>query len=141
MNEAIQTIFLREDSKLIPMKLKVDEMARNIITRRKRDKRLECYLLIHQLMKPVFNFPGIKDGTKTLLICSRDVRFDPLNELDESWDKDHIRARLKEAAKEQQHKAEQSKTGQVMSSATLILAGCAALVFVLIFIVGAAKSL
>ena len=137
--EEIQVIYLRENMCLVAMKLKVDEMARNIITLKDKAKRSECFLLIHKLMKPVFGYPGIKDGTRTLLICARDVRFDPLKELDESWNSEHIRARLKEIAKEQQHKAEQNKGGNNMQMATMMLAGCACVLFLVIGILVLAK--
>ena len=125
--------------KLLAMKLKVDDMARNIITLKNKNKRAECFLLIHKLMKPVFGYPGIKDGTRVLLVCSRDVRFDPLEELDESWNAENIRKRLKEIAKEQQHKAEQNKGRNNIETATLMLSGCAIIFFIALSLIAAIK--
>lgn len=104
----IRVIELREDYKLDSFTLPVDKVATEVISKTQNGKRKDSWLYIHQLLKPVYGYPGIQDGTLCQLISRRDVRYDPLGELDESWNDEHIRDKMAHLAHEMQNKVEES---------------------------------
>lgn len=136
--EFVKVIKLNEDYTARAIDVGVDRASSEIITQKKNGKRYMSHLLIHQLMKPIYGYPGVADGTKVLLITSRDVRFDPLGQLDESWNDENIRSKMTEIAKEQQYKVEKSNSGS-MGTATILLAVSALILFVALAIIGLIK--
>lgn len=128
--EKIRVLNLREDYQIETLMLPVEEYASDVITRKKNNKRDKSWLLPHQLLKRCYNVPGIPNGAKALITTPRDVVFDPLNQLDDSWSKDKIKARMGEIAKEQQHKAEGNKSNSV-TNVTMILLSSAVVILVL----------
>lgn len=132
-------IDLREDYKAPAKSIAVDEMASDVISTYKQGKRHLSWFYIHQLLKPVYGFPGIKDGTKCLLICSRDVRLDLLQELDKSWSDDKIRTNMSEIAKEQQHKAEKSTEQSLLQKSQLLISVSVGILVLAIVIIGVLK--
>lgn len=129
-NEKVRSIMMREDYNLQPMQICVDEFASNIITIKKNGARDKSWLFPHQLLKKCYNIPGIPDGSKVLLISPRDVRFDPLHQLDDSWSDVEVKDKMSETAKEQQHKAD-AKKGSQATNMTMVLLSSAVVILVL----------
>lgn len=135
----VKTLHLREDYKLNVRDVPVDEMAPDIITKTHNNRRQFSWLYIHDLVKPIYGFPGVKDGTPVMLTTERDVRFDPCHQLGKDWDADNIRKTMHRVGKEQQHKVEEdSKTG-AMARSSVGLAVAAVLLVLGIVIIGAIK--
>lgn len=137
----IKALYLREDYKVKVRNIQVDEMASDVLTISKDGRRQFSWFLIHQLLKPIYGFPGIPDGTRCLLICSRDVRFDPLHELDKSWDNENIRKKMLEIAKEQQFKVDQSHGMGLLNRSMVLLSASAAILVLSVVIIGVLKYL
>ena len=135
---ATQTGILREDYKIDTCRLQVDPNATDVLTKLKGVKREFSWCLLHQLMKPAYGVPGIPDGTPLLLLCQRDVRFDPLGELDKTWSDENIKEKMIETAKEQQYKTE-SKNNSMMTMTTGLLAASVVILVLAIAAVGLLK--
>lgn len=140
--ERINVIKLREDYKLIHAVITVDEWCNQMITQWKGATREYSWFLLQQIMKPVYGFPGIKDGTNVLLITNRDaIPLDPLGQLDDEWKAENIASKqypFKEIAKEQQFKAE-AGNNSLLANSQLILAISAGIVILAAAIVGVLK--
>jgi len=120
--ERIRCGYLREDYNIEIKPLPVEEYASDVLTRQKNKIRDKSWLLAHQLVKSCYNIPGVPDGAKMLLITSRDVLFDPLKQLDDTWSKENIRnTKMAEIAKEQQHKADGNKQSSVTNYTMILL--------------------
>jgi len=134
--ERIRVLYLREDYKVENTTLPVEAYASDVITKKKNEKRDKSWLLPHGLLKTCYNLPGIPDGKKVLIICPRDVRFDPLNQLNDSWSKGQVRLKMGEIAREQQHKADSHKNSGPMNVTMVLLAASAFVLFLSIAAVG-----
>lgn len=135
--EHIRILHFREDYNIFPGRLNVEEYASDVVTKKKNMDRDKSWELAHPLMKRCYGIPGIKDGTKALMICSRDVVWDPLNQYPEKYNKDEVRKRMGEMAHEQQHKAEGSKNSGPMNITTILLGASAfILILALVLIAG-----
>jgi len=141
--ESVRTIKIREDYRLNGIVLNVDEWCNEVITQFKGAKRDAAWFVLHQLMKPVYGFPGIPDGELALLVNNRDaVPLDPLNQLDESWKPGNLIKNtypFKEMAKEQQYKADASNTGGFLANSQLVVSISAGIVVLAAAIVGILK--
>lgn len=127
--EQVQVLHAGEAYTIVVGKLSVEEYASDVITKKKNGKRDKAWELAHPLMKRCYGIPGIKDGKKALLICSRDVVWDAQNQHPELYSKEKIEKRMGEMAYEQQHKADASG-GSAMNK-TVVLLGAAALIMVI----------
>lgn len=139
IKEKIRVIYLRENFTMESMFIPLDVMSSEIITRIKNGKREFSWFLIQQLLKPVYGFPGIPDGSRALLLCSKDVRYDPLGQLDDSWSKENIKKKMVEVAKEQQHKVEKSSEMGILSRSTMFLSASVIILVIAIAIIGIIK--
>ena len=135
--EKIRVLYLGEDYSIRNATLAVETYASNVITKMKDGKRDKSWLLPHKLLKRCYNIPRIPDGTKALIITPRDVRFDPLKQLDATWSDEKIRAKMGEIAREQEHKADSQKNTGPMNITMVLLATSALVLFLTIAIVGA----
>ncbi len=127
--EKVKVLKLREDYNISVASLPVEKKASDVFTKKENNISTNSWLLAHELMKPCFNVPGIKEGTKVMMVCNRDVRFDPLTQLDGSWSDENIRKRMGQTAKEQAHKVGGKKTSSV-TNVTMILLSSAALILI-----------
>lgn len=134
--EAIKTMNRREDYNLRIINLPVEEHASSVLTLKRYGKRVKSWLLCHELVKPCYGVPGIQDGTKILLTCSRDVIWDALNQLDDSWSPKNINLKFGEMAKEQQYIAEMNKNSGSMNTSVILLSAAAVILFIAIALVG-----
>lgn len=134
--ETVRCILARDDYIGVPMRLRVDEYASDQITHKKNNKRDKNWLLPHQLLKRCYNIPGIPDGSKVLLITSRDVVWDPGKQLDSSWDIKTIRNRMGQTAREQQHKADANKNTGPQNVTMILLSISVAIVTLGVVIIG-----
>lgn len=128
-HEAIKTINLREDYNIQVGVHQTDDFAANVLTQKKNGERHKSYMLEHRLLKKCYGVPGIQDGTKALLICNRDVLFDPLNQFPDLTGKDTIKGRIKEMAWEQLNKAEEDKNGGLLNITQILMAASAFILF------------
>ena len=135
--EKIRVLYLREDYSITSAILPVEAYASNVITKTKNGKRDKSWLIPHKLLKRCYNLPGIPDGKKALIITPRDVRFDPLKQLDDSWSDEKIRLKMGEIAREQEHKADAQKNTGPMNVTMILLASSALILFLTIAVVGA----
>jgi len=134
--ERIRVLYLREDYNIESSSLPVEQYASEVITKKKNGIRDKSWLLPHKLLKTCYNVPGIPDGKKVLMICPRDVVYDPLKQLDISWSKEKIRQKMGEIAREQQHKADSHKNTGPMNVTMILLASAAFILFLSIALVG-----
>lgn len=139
IKENIRVIYLKENFTIKSMFIPLDDMSSEIITKMKNGKREFSWFLIQQLLKPVYGFPGIPDGSRALLVCSKDVRYDPLQQLDASWSKENIKKKMVQVAKEQQHKVEKSSAMGILSRSTMLLSVSVIILIIAIAVIGVIK--
>lgn len=137
--EFITCLKLREDYSTEILNLPVDSMASDIITLEKDGKRKDSWCLIHQLLKPAYDIPGIKNGTPILIICDRDVRFDPLNELGDDWKEENVKKMMVRVAQEQLHKAEGHSGIGLLNKSMVLLSGSAGFLVLACILIGVLK--
>ena len=135
--EKVKVLYLREDYNIVPAVFGVEKKASDVFTKKDNEVSTNSWLLAHELMKPCYNIPGIPNGKKVMLVCTRDVRFDPLKQLDDSWSDDKIRKRMGQTAKEQAHKAEMKKVSSTMNATMILLSVAAVILFTAIALVSA----
>jgi len=131
--EIRSALYWREDYKFSRIKLPVEE---NSLVKDKDKRHYQGWPIIHQLLKPVSGL-GIRDMVSH--ICGRDIKLDPLGELDDSWKPEKVKSRMVEFAREQEHKTYSKNTGQTMSKATLMLSIAAGILILTICIIGVMK--
>lgn len=134
--ENIKTLHRREDYNMAIQNVPVEEHASAVLTQRKNGKRNKSWLLCHPLVKTCYGIPGVQDGTKAMLTCSRDIVWDPLKQLDETWEKINIRKKLGEMAKEQQHIAEMNKNSGPMNVSVILMSASALILFIACALIG-----
>lgn len=137
--EKVKLLILRKDYEIQVASMAVEKYAPNIITQKQNEERVRGWWYIYQLLKPCYNVPGVRDGEKALIAIPGDSVFDPLEQLDDTWNKANINKAAAEYAKEQEHKADANKVSSFTNVSMILISTAVVILVIGMLLIGGLK--